>query len=72
MPLYIVPRDTIEDIAEQRAEAAMNQIAQAVIDAGGEDIVPMVREFMTAIIVNQIIGAMHDVARRTETLPEPH
>ena len=70
MPFYIVPRESVEDIAEQRAEAAVNDIAQAVIDSGGEDIVPVVREFMAAIIAEQILAAVGDIAKRSESLAE--
>jgi predicted nucleotide-binding protein (sugar kinase/HSP70/actin superfamily) len=70
MPIYIVPLESVEDIAEQRAEAAVNDIAQAVVDSGGEDIVPVVRDFMAAIIAQQILAAVGDIAKRSEAVHE--
>jgi len=67
MPFYIVPRDTVEEIAMQRAETAVNHIAQGVVDSGGEDIDALVREFMAAIIAEQIMAAVGDIAKRSET-----
>ncbi len=70
MPFYIVPTETVEAIAETHAETAVEHIAQAVMDSGGEDIVPVVREFMEAIIAEQILAAVRAIAKRSQTTAE--